>query len=185
MTIVDARRLTEMHALYRMFDERDRLLYIGMTGDFGKRLGEHSVKRWFPLVERITLEWLPNKAAARVAERRAIGTERPRYNIAGTRPPKKPKPVAPEPGDLLRDILTVFGSSRGLHWVVLVDRLAVTFPAHYSDLTPEAVSAQCRALGVPSICVRYPTSHEKGTVRRGCRRADVKQAAAKVVTGQL
>lgn len=82
----DARRLADMHAVYRMFDGSARLLYVGRTGRAGERFGDHSVKRWFPLVANITLEWFPTKAAADVAERRAIKRERPRYNIAGIRP---------------------------------------------------------------------------------------------------
>lgn len=170
--IVDARRLAEMCALYRMFDDRDRLLYVGITGDLGQRLGEHSFKRWFPLVERITLEWLPTRAAALLAEKRAISTERPRYNKAGTKP-AKPKPAEPEP-NLLRDVLKVFrAADRGLHWVILAERLAATFPDRYAGLTQEAISAQCRTLGVPSVCVRYPSTG-RGKTLRGCRRADVK-----------
>lgn len=123
MTTVDARRLADMHALYRMFDDRDRLLYIGITGDLGKRLGQHSFKRWFPLVQRITLEWLPNRAAALVAERRAISAEHPRYNLAVLQapkpPPKKarrPAPRKPEPParprKLLDDLDEVLGDAR-------------------------------------------------------------------------
>jgi hypothetical protein len=121
--IVDARRLADMHALYRMFDEHGHLLYIGITGDLGKRLGQHSFKRWFPLVQRITLEWLPNRAAALVAERRAISAERPRYNLAVLQPPKEPpkkarrpvprKPEPPAaPRKLLDDLDEVLGDAR-------------------------------------------------------------------------
>lgn len=87
MTVVaDARRFAEMHALYRMYDERGRLLYVGITGDLGKRLGQHSFKRWFPLVEKITLEWKETRASALLSESRAIVAERPRYNKAGLTP---------------------------------------------------------------------------------------------------
>jgi len=71
-----------MHAVYRMFDAEGRLLYVGMTQDAGARFGDHAAKRWFPLVANIALEWFPTKASARLAEVRAIGTERPRYNKA-------------------------------------------------------------------------------------------------------
>lgn len=84
MTVADARRIAEMHAVYRMYDDRGRLLYVGVTGDIGQRFGDHSMKRWFPLVERITLEWHETRAQAVLAESRAIAKERPRYNIAGT-----------------------------------------------------------------------------------------------------
>ncbi len=80
----DVRRMADMHAVYRMRDATDRLLYIGRTADAGRRFGDHSMKRWFPLVETIRLEWFPTEAAAILAERRAIQREHPRYNIAET-----------------------------------------------------------------------------------------------------
>jgi len=90
----DVRRMADMHAVYRMFDGGDRLLYIGRTGDAGRRFGDHTSKRWFPLVETIKLEWFPTEAAAVLAERRAIRTERPRYNIAETSKSRSPVPLA-------------------------------------------------------------------------------------------
>lgn len=110
--VADARRFADMHALYRMYDERGKLLYVGITGDAGQRFGEHSLKRWFPLVAEIKLEWLPHEAAARLAERRAISTERPRYNKAGVKPPRAAPgkggsviPIASAaPRDLLADL---------------------------------------------------------------------------------
>ena len=79
-------RLADMHAVYRMSDRDGRLLYIGRTGNIGQRFGDHSMKRWFPLVATITLEWFPTKAAAVLAERRAIISERPKYNTQVNRP---------------------------------------------------------------------------------------------------
>jgi hypothetical protein len=119
---VDARRLADMQAVYRMFDSQGHLLYIGVTGDLGKRLGQHLDRRWFPLVERITLEWFASRAAALVAERRAICAEHPRYNLDRT-PPKKEapkvrraavqKPTAPiQSRHLLDDLDEVVGDSR-------------------------------------------------------------------------
>ena len=132
--IADARRLADMHALYRMFDDRGHLLYIGITGDLGKRLGNHSFKRWFPLVERITLEWLPNRAAALVAEKRAISTEHPRYNQAGIQAPKKARPAAvkkpeppPEDRDLIADLDRMLGS-QPVPLSVLARRLRLIAP---------------------------------------------------------
>ena len=79
------RRLADMHAVYRMFDAVGRLLYIGRTGDAGRRFGSHNSKRWFPLVATIALEWYATEAAAALAEQRAIIKEHPRYNLIRTR----------------------------------------------------------------------------------------------------
>lgn len=78
------RRIADMHAVYRMFDAERHLLYVGRTGNAGQRFGDHSMKRWFPLVATIELEWFATQAEAVLVERRAIRTEHPRYNIAET-----------------------------------------------------------------------------------------------------
>lgn len=81
-----------MHAVYRMFSRKGALLYVGVTGNLGRRIDDHTDKRWFPLVANITLEWFADREAAETAEARAIATEHPRVNIAG-RSAKAP-PVA-------------------------------------------------------------------------------------------
>jgi hypothetical protein len=75
--------------------------------------------------------------------------------------------------DVLADVLAVFGAETGLHWGTLAERLAAQIPDRWADATAEAVSAQCRDLGVPSVDVK-----SGGTVRKGCRKADVQSAAA-------
>ena len=80
--------------------------------------------------------------------------------------------------NVLADVLAVFGADSGLHWTVLAERLAGQLPDRWADATAEAVSAQCRDLGVPSVDVRYPSSRA-GRVRVGCRRADVETAAGR------
>jgi hypothetical protein len=95
MTSVDdrvIRQLADMRAVYRMFNARGQLLYVGMSGELGIRIDRHDEKRWFPEVATIRLEWFPTEAAARLAEQRAIRSEHPRYNIVGKerRPPVRP-----------------------------------------------------------------------------------------------
>jgi hypothetical protein len=78
--------------------------------------------------------------------------------------------------DILADARQVFGSDNGLHWDVLAERLAQTYPQRYADATAESVSAACRARGVSSVNVRYPAGRS-GSVRKGCRRADFEDAS--------
>jgi DNA segregation ATPase FtsK/SpoIIIE, S-DNA-T family len=75
--------------------------------------------------------------------------------------------------DVLADVLAVFGNDNGLHWEVLAARLAARWPDRWADASPESVSADCRALGVPSVDVK-----QFGRVLKGCRRAAVEAAAA-------
>jgi len=178
MTDFDAiRQLAEMHAVYRMFDRAFRLLYVGKTSNAGQRFGDHSAKRWFPQVQMITLQWFESEDLAAVEERRAIAAECPLYNVAGKRAPRNWRALPEDPGmNALVDVLTAFGDDAGLQWQPLADRLAARFPVVWAGATRDKVSLYCRSLGVPSVSVKM-----SGTVRQGCRRRDVEQAAVRAV----
>jgi hypothetical protein len=183
-------QIADMHAVYRMFGEMDDLLYIGSTAR-ARRFDEHAVKRWFPAVRYITLDWHATETEARKAEQIAIKLENPRYNIRGAPPPGQgvltapmrkvvaapiPAEKAPE-RDVLADVLAVFCENPGLHWAVLAERLAQRWPDRWADVTAATISAQCRALGVRSVCVRM------GIVLKGCRRVAVEKAmGGRIVT---
>jgi S-DNA-T family DNA segregation ATPase FtsK/SpoIIIE len=66
------------------------------------------------------------------------------------------------------DVLAIFGTDAGLQWADVASRLASRFPGRWDGATGDAVAAECRALGVPSVNVKAA-----GVVRKGCRRADV------------
>ena len=74
--------------------------------------------------------------------------------------------------DVLADLLAVFGADAGMHWGAAADRLAERYPDRWADATAEALSAQCRSLGVKSVDVRMDRE-----VLKGCRRVAVEQAA--------
>ena len=74
--------------------------------------------------------------------------------------------------DVLTDVLSVFGSDAGLQWGDLAARLASRFPARWDGVTADAISAECRAAGVPSVNVRG-----SGGQAKGCRREAVEAAA--------
>jgi len=82
------------------------------------------------------------------------------------------------PRDVLADLLMVFGEDAGMHWGVAADRLAGRFPDRWADATAEALSAQCRSLGVRSVDVRMD-----GAVLKGCRRVAVEVTAASASAG--
>jgi hypothetical protein len=177
------RRLADMHAVYRMFDQKGRLLYIGISGRAG-RFNEHATKRWFPLVSVITLEWHATHAEAILAERRAISAEKPRYNVTGN--PASPKRSAqatpqvrvPPAMAVLSDVFAAFeeDGAKGLHWQVIAKRLARRSPERWEDISSDAISAHCRSLGVPSVAVKV-----NGSVLRGCRRGDIEAAMAQQI----
>jgi S-DNA-T family DNA segregation ATPase FtsK/SpoIIIE len=76
--------------------------------------------------------------------------------------------------DVLGDVLMVFDGEPGLHWAVLAGRLAARIPDRWADASGDAVSAQVRKLGVPSVDVKMA-----GVTVKGCRRADVQAAAGR------
>jgi S-DNA-T family DNA segregation ATPase FtsK/SpoIIIE len=67
--------------------------------------------------------------------------------------------------DPLADALAVFNGDAALHWGVLAERLAGRWPDRWAGATPESVSAELRALGVPSVQVKMG-----GENLKGCRR---------------
>lgn len=75
-----------MTTLYRLFDADDRLLYVGIAGNPGRRFQQHaSSKAWWGEVDHVELAHCADREAAGIAERHAIITERPRYNIVHSR----------------------------------------------------------------------------------------------------
>jgi DNA segregation ATPase FtsK/SpoIIIE, S-DNA-T family len=74
--------------------------------------------------------------------------------------------------DVLTDVLSVFGSDAGLQWGDVAARLASRYPARWDGATADAISAECRAAGVPSVNVR-----SGGGQGKGCRREAVEAAA--------
>ena len=86
----------ERYAVYRCYSDAGELLYVGESGELGKRLAAHAQKAWFLQVRGITLEWHVDELDALNAERRAIHVEQPKYNIQGRSAPsaRKPEPQA-------------------------------------------------------------------------------------------
>jgi prophage antirepressor-like protein len=71
------------HTLYRMFDEDDALLYVGISLTAFQRLMNHrSTKKWWREIARMDFKHYPSYETARDAERKAIAEEDPQYNIA-------------------------------------------------------------------------------------------------------
>lgn len=75
--------------VYRLFDAQDRLLYIGSTDNSNHRYEYHRcMQTWWPDVARKEEREFPLLAAARIAEQKAIDTERPLHNCPPGRPRK-------------------------------------------------------------------------------------------------
>lgn len=74
-----------MTALYRVYGEDGRLLYVGITADWRERMKQHArTALWFPSATHLMIQTFPSRALAEVAEREAIKAEWPLWNRAGS-----------------------------------------------------------------------------------------------------
>jgi hypothetical protein len=69
------------HVLYRFYDDRGRLLYVGVAADFLVRWRKHRKRSWWPQVARMEIAHYPDRPRVLAAERDAIRTERPLHNV--------------------------------------------------------------------------------------------------------
>ncbi|MEQ4206298.1 cell division protein FtsK [Actinopolymorpha sp. B9G3] len=70
--------------------------------------------------------------------------------------------IARQVRDVLADVADAMAGETGLQWPTLAARLAERMPEHYADVTADALSAQLRALGVPSVDVKRDGQVLKG-----------------------
>ncbi|WP_328990052.1 cell division protein FtsK [Kribbella sp. NBC_01245] len=73
--------------------------------------------------------------------------------------------------DVLADVLAVMNGDSAAHWDTIAGRLATQMPEQYEGTTLDAISAQARALNVPSINVK-----RDGAVRKGVKADDIRDA---------
>lgn len=91
-------------SLYRFFDSNGSLLYVGISFDLPTRWVDHSSsKPWWHCVDTATIEHYPDRGTAEAAERHAIKTENPAWNVlhrssktaSSEARPRPKQPVAP------------------------------------------------------------------------------------------
>jgi excinuclease UvrABC nuclease subunit len=81
-------------ALYRYYDKDGVLLYVGISLSAAHRFSEHlRASGWASSSESMNVEWFPTRRDAEKAERDAILTEKPQYNILKTLPHQEMKSV--------------------------------------------------------------------------------------------
>jgi predicted GIY-YIG superfamily endonuclease len=74
----------EDHWLYKVYDQEDDLLYVGITKTGLQRISEHKgdrEKRWTADISRVEIEHFPTRAEAVAAEIERIIELEPRYNV--------------------------------------------------------------------------------------------------------
>jgi len=79
----------EPHALYRVYDDKEHLLYIGCSNSPLSRMKSHEKRKaWATRIAFVRLEWFGDKASAMNAEVVAIATELPEWNVHHRENPK-------------------------------------------------------------------------------------------------
>lgn len=70
--------------LYRAYDDRDRLLYVGISDGAFIRLAQHAADSpWTVYAVKVTLERYTLRSDAEAAEQEAIAGEDPVWNVRG------------------------------------------------------------------------------------------------------
>ncbi len=68
--------------VYTMLDKKGKPLYVGMSKDTVRRFKRHSkTKEWYPEVTKVKTKKYGSRAKATLAEKKAIKTKSPKYNI--------------------------------------------------------------------------------------------------------
>lgn len=78
-------RLNRPTVLYRYFDQENQLLYIGVSLNLASRMSQHGKTPWGYAVAKVTAQWFDCGVEALAAERIAIRTEQPKYNVRSSR----------------------------------------------------------------------------------------------------
>ncbi|MBO0863472.1 MAG: GIY-YIG nuclease family protein [Mycobacterium sp.] len=79
--------MTNCVSLYRFFADDGDLLYVGISANPGHRFEQHArQKPWWREVDEVRIEHFDDYATAGEAERQAIATEHPWYNLAPQSP---------------------------------------------------------------------------------------------------
>lgn len=71
-----------MTALYRVYGDEGRLLYVGIAADWQERLKQHArTSPWFSCAADLVIQSFATRALAEAAERETIRTEWPLWNL--------------------------------------------------------------------------------------------------------
>lgn len=68
--------------VYRVYDDADRLIYVGCTNNLFRRLAQQEEMAWWaPQGAKVRAKVYPTQTEGLAAERKAIQTEHPRWNV--------------------------------------------------------------------------------------------------------
>lgn len=82
--MINTKFLDGTPTVYRLYDGKGRLIYVGSSFRLRIRLSEHRGTWWWQMVTKAKFQVFPTVEAARAAESVAIQEEEPLCNIIGT-----------------------------------------------------------------------------------------------------
>lgn len=104
--------MTKRQTLYRMYAADGTLLYVGITQRRMERFRQHADhKQWWAEVAQIQVAHYPDRQSVVSAERAAIESEQPRYNVIWNGRRQSPPPTAAATSDGYG-----YGASSGDRW---------------------------------------------------------------------
>lgn len=168
-TVAQAGHRPSRTALYRFYGQDGELLYVGITKRLQIRWREHArnyATTWWPKVRSNTVHWYPNRAEAGRAERQAIRTEGPLYNVLHTHRHRVPlgqrassEPFSEQRGDSLLEVLKENFTGRPF---TALDAVSV------APFSPSTVEKNINALLIRGLIVVVGARHlvMSGTPRR-------------------
>lgn len=92
--------------VYRLYDAKGSLLYVGVTNDYKTRMRSHAEKSWWPEVRASRVVHYDTRQLAIEAEARAIREEHPIHNRAGVAGRTR-RDIAPVPSVSVSGWLTI------------------------------------------------------------------------------
>lgn len=119
-------------SLYRHFNSKGNLLYVGISKNPIKRLSQHEkTSHWSRQITKIEIEWFETHEQALEAERKTIRSKRPKYNVMHkidhSAEIKQPEPLAIPTEKAIKH----FGSAANLARELEISRQAITLWGEY------------------------------------------------------
>lgn len=130
------------HTVYSIFDADGAPLYVGVTGNFPRRMEAHYLQDWAQSIGRIDLRYFEDRSEAEREETRLVLHLRPSQNKAKTIPDAPDAPFS----DLLAEV-RAFCCENGMT-ATAFGTVAMSDPRFVTDL---AAGRECRRSTVERV----------------------------------
>lgn len=142
--------MTKPTQLYRHYDKDDNLLYVGISLSAYERLSQHNIhSEWAKTAVKMTTERFDNKTSALNAERVAIVTEKPLFNIVHS---NSNLGVGALSENLATEKLSTIANKRTMFFMFLLKNMSFDEGLNlmYVDLPPRMKRSILQSIGAES-----------------------------------